>query len=105
MVALAHAALLPLEVDETLFGPAQTMYDHSPKGHSMYGLVHFKILERLSCIWQQLEGVRDGVNHLGTAMNLQGDLLMQLGDKSIPTMLGLGGEILSRDMRSACTSV
>ncbi|CAK0786675.1 hypothetical protein CVIRNUC_009889 [Coccomyxa viridis] len=51
VVALAHAALLPLE---------------------------------------RLEGVRDGVNHLGTAMNLQGDLLMQLGDKSIPTMLGLG---------------
>ncbi len=71
----------------------------------MYGLVHLRFFERLSCIWQRLEGVRDGVNHLGTAMNLQGDLLMQLGDKSIPTMLGLGGEIFSWDMRSACTSV
>ena len=81
------------------------MYNHSPKGHSTCGLPHFKIFDRLSCIWQQLEGMRDAVNHLGTAMNLQGDLLMQLGDKSIPTMLGLGGEMLSKDMRSACTSV
>ena len=88
-----------------LFTPTHSMYDHSPRRHSTFGRLHFKSFDRLSCVWQQLEGVRDGVNHLGTAMNLQGDLLMQLGDKSIPTMLGLGGEILFRDMRSACTSV
>ena len=56
-------------------------------------------------MWQQLEGMRDGINQLGTAMSLQGDLLMQLIDKSVPTMLGLGGKTLPRDLHSARTAV
>ena len=38
--------------------------------------------------------MKEGVNSLATAVSLQGDLLMTLVDKSLPTLIGLAGDTL-----------
>ena len=39
-----------------------------------------------------MEPVKHGVDSLAMAVSLQGDLLMTLVDKSLPTLVGLAGE-------------
>ena len=41
---------------------------------------------------QQLEPVRQSIDALAASISLQGDLLMTLIDKSLPTAFGLGGD-------------
>lgn len=43
-----------------------------------------------ACV-QRLDPVKEGVGALATGVSLQGDLLMGLLDKSLPTALGLAG--------------
>jgi hypothetical protein len=41
-----------------------------------------------------LEPVKEAVSALATSMSLQGDILMTILDKSLPTAAGLGGEFM-----------
>lgn len=43
-------------------------------------------------VMQQLEPVKEAVSALATSVSLQGDILMTILDKSLPTAAGLGGE-------------
>ena len=44
---------------------------------------------------QQLQPVKDGLGAMAAGVGLQGDLLVSLVDKSLPTALGLAGMALN----------
>ena len=120
VVALAHAALLPLEV--SLANPAywvllpillhccQCLTRLLSRSYSRcINLLHCQssgchsptLREDVSdlpasdcrdCAMQQMEPVKGGLDSLAMAVSLQGDLLVTLLDKSLPTMVGLAGE-------------
>ena len=50
---------------------------------------------KLHAVMQQLEPVKEAVSTLATSLSLQGDVLMTILDKSLPTASGLAGEFMT----------
>lgn len=96
VVALVHAGLLPVEVRSAnasklwLRLRAGCLGARNLQQETRDGPDGVRMLDL-----QQLEPIREGVNALAAAVSLQGDLLMTLIDKSLPTACGLAGEHLS----------
>ncbi len=120
VVALAHAGLIPLEVSRTTQQPAvcitcfvgylvpvhllvfgKAAMVHTICWHCLQEQKHLSIAYTLimfSSAMQQMEPVKEAVNALAITLSLQGDVLMSLIDKSLPTATGLAGGSLLLDL-------